>query len=112
MLCYFQVYSKVIQLYLYLYIFFTKFFSIIGYYKTVTIVPCAIQQDLVIYLIFIKKYVSVNPKLLNYPSPTPFTFSNHSFFFSCVLQSEFKEIKIGDMFLAIHCPMSKGSKLF
>ena len=35
---YFQVYSKVIQLYIY--IFFFRFFSII-YYKILNIVPCA-----------------------------------------------------------------------
>ena len=48
----FQVYSKVIQLYIYLYIiyiykdintFLFRFFSIIGYYKILSIVPCAIQ---------------------------------------------------------------------
>ena len=37
----FQVYSKVIQLYTY--IFFFRFFSIIGYYKILNIVPSAIQ---------------------------------------------------------------------
>ena len=42
----FQVYSKVIQytcVYTYIYILFFIFFSIIGYYKIVNIVPCAIQ---------------------------------------------------------------------
>ena len=42
----FQVYSRVIQLYMYVYIytyiFFFRFFSIIGYYKILNIVPCAI----------------------------------------------------------------------
>ena len=40
----FQVYSNVVQLYIYnIYIFFSRFFSIIGYYKILNIVPCAIQ---------------------------------------------------------------------
>ena len=42
----FQVYSKVIQLYIcvcvYIYIFFFRFFSIIGYYKILNLAPCAI----------------------------------------------------------------------
>ena len=42
MLCSFQVYSKVIQLYIYIYILF-RFFSIIGYEKILSIIPCAIQ---------------------------------------------------------------------
>ena len=29
-----------------------------------------------------------------------------------LLQSDFKEINLGDTLLAIHCPMSKGRKLF
>ena len=40
MLCYFLLYSKVIQLYIYI---FFRFFSIIGYYRVLTIVPCATQ---------------------------------------------------------------------
>ena len=40
----FQVYSKVIQLYIceYIYRFFFRFFSFIGYYKILNTVPCAI----------------------------------------------------------------------
>ena len=41
MLCYFLVYSKVIQLWTY--IFFFIFFSIMVYYRILNIVPCAIQ---------------------------------------------------------------------
>ena len=49
MLCEFPVYSRVIQIYIYIYIYihththFFKFFSIIGYYTLLNIVPCAIQ---------------------------------------------------------------------
>ena len=49
MLCQFQVYSKVIQLYIYMYLFFLKFFSHLGCYIILSRVPCAIQQVLVGY---------------------------------------------------------------
>ena len=45
----FEVYRKVIQLYIYIYIcihmyiFFFRFFSIIDYYKILNIVSCAVQ---------------------------------------------------------------------
>ena len=41
MLYQFQIYTKVIQLYKYL--FFFKFFSHIGYYRILSRVPCAIR---------------------------------------------------------------------
>ena len=43
MLCSFQVYSKVIQLYVYIYPFFFRFFSHMGYYRILSRVPCAIR---------------------------------------------------------------------
>ena len=44
------MYSKVIiQLYKYIYIFFFGFFSIIGYYKILSIVPCTTLKVLVVY---------------------------------------------------------------
>ena len=46
----FQVYSKVIQLYIYMCLFFFYFFSHLGYYSIVSRVPCAIQEVLVSYL--------------------------------------------------------------
>ena len=41
MLCQSQAYSKVIQLYMYL--FFSKFVSPLGYYSLFSSIPCAIQ---------------------------------------------------------------------
>ena len=52
---------------LYVYMFFLRFFSIIGYYKILSIVPCAKQQVLVVYLFYRQQCVYVNPKLLIYP---------------------------------------------
>ena len=39
MLYLFQVYSKVIPLYIYIYTYFLRFFSIIGYYKILSTAP-------------------------------------------------------------------------
>ena len=54
------------------YIFFFRFFSIIGYYKILNIVPCAVCQVLVGYLFYIQYCASVNPKFLIYPYPLHF----------------------------------------
>ena len=43
MLCQFQVYRRVIQLYIYMDLFFLKFFSHLGYYRVLSRFPCAIQ---------------------------------------------------------------------
>ena len=45
---------KVIQLYMYVYIFFFRFFSIIYYYRILNIVSCIIQNLLVVYLFYIE----------------------------------------------------------
>ena len=42
MLCEFQVYSKMLQLYIYMYLVFSKLFSHLGYYRIMSRVPCAI----------------------------------------------------------------------
>ena len=41
--CAFQMYSKVIQLYIYVYLFFFKFFSHLGCYIILCRIPCVIQ---------------------------------------------------------------------
>ena len=69
MLCQFQGYSKVIQLFLcvciyiyvythiHMYVFFFRLFFLIGYYKVLNIVLCAIQWSLfVIYFMYISVY--------------------------------------------------------
>ena len=48
----FQVYSKVILLYIHVYIFFSRFFSIIGYCKILDIVLCAMQWVLFVFLFY------------------------------------------------------------
>ena len=60
MLCWFEAHSKVIQINTYVYIFFLRFFSIIGYYKILIIVPCAIQQVLAVYLFYIEQFEYFN----------------------------------------------------
>ena len=52
-LCLFQVSCKMIQLYIYIYVFSFGFFFIIGNYKIVNIVPCAVQKVFCVYLFYI-----------------------------------------------------------
>ena len=65
------------------------FFSIMVCYKILNIVPCAIQQDLVVYPSYIKQFASANPRLPILPSLT--TLMRHSLWmltaFSSVTQS-------------------------
>ena len=42
-LCYFQVYSKVSLLYMYIHPLFFRFFSLGGHYRVLSRVPCAMQ---------------------------------------------------------------------
>jgi len=54
MLCWVQVYSSVIQLYIYKYLFFFKLFSHVGDYRILSRVSCAIQEVLVSFLFLFK----------------------------------------------------------
>ena len=82
MLCYFQVYSRVNQLHIYIYHPYSFFFQIlfhIGYYRILSSVPCAIQQVFINYLFYIQQCIYVNLSLLIYPSSLfP---GNHEFVF-------------------------------
>ena len=53
MLCYFQMYSKMNPLYIYVYLFFFRFFSHIAYYRVLSRVPYAVQEVLVVCLFYI-----------------------------------------------------------
>ena len=55
------------QLYIYIYLFFSRLFSHIGNYKIWSTVYFAVHQFLIGYVFFIQKCVSVHPKLLVYP---------------------------------------------
>ena len=44
------MHSKVIPLYMYACLYFTRLFSIVSYYKMLNIVPCAIQYVLAVHL--------------------------------------------------------------
>ena len=69
MLCQFQVYSKVDQLYTYIYPLFFRFFSHKGHFRVLSRIPCATQQVLVGYLFYVQLCVYLNPQLLIYPCP-------------------------------------------
>ena len=55
MLCQFQVYSKVNQVHTHTHIFF-RFFSIIGHYKILSMVPCAIAGPCLFYIQCVSVY--------------------------------------------------------
>ena len=69
MLCQFLQYSKVTQLYIYIYPLFFRFYSHMCHYRVLSRVPCAIQQVLIIC--FIQWCVYVNPNLPVYPHLSP-----------------------------------------
>ena len=64
MLCWFQVYSIVIQPYIYIYILFFRFFSHSGYCRILSRVPHVIPQILIGYLFYMQQWVYANPKIL------------------------------------------------
>ena len=68
-MCSFQVHSKVIPFYIYMYLLFFKFFSHLGYYRQLSRVPCAIQDRSFIYF----KYSSVYTSTPNSQSIPPLT---------------------------------------
>ena len=55
--CQFQVYSKVNQLYVYMYPLFFRFPSQLGYHRSLSRVLCAIHQVLISYLFYIHRSV-------------------------------------------------------
>ena len=69
------------------YIVFSRFFSIIDYYKISNIVLCAISQVLISYLSYRQHCAYSNPELI-YPTPSPlvtlslFSKSESIYFFS------------------------------
>ena len=82
-----------IQLYIYIYPLFFRFFSHIGHYRVLSRVMCAIQQVLISYLFYIivyysylfilQQYVYVNPNLPVYLPPPPqavFFFFNYYYY--------------------------------
>ena len=68
MLCEFQVYSKMLQLYLYMYPFFFRFFTHIGYYRILNQGPCANKVGPCWLFILYIVVCICNPKFLIYPS--------------------------------------------
>ena len=59
MLCQFQVYSKVTHFYIYIYLFFFKFFSHLGYYRILSRVIHDSRSLLVISFKYRSLYMSV-----------------------------------------------------
>lgn len=79
----FQVYSKVIQLHIYLYFWITFHYRLLpdNRYQILHIVPhCAVYIP-VAYLLYVQQFVSVNSIHLIYLSPLFFFFCNPKFVF-------------------------------
>ena len=56
-----------VYVHIHIYVFFFIFYSIIGCYKILSVIPCA-TTDLAVYLFYILKiFISANSKLLIYP---------------------------------------------
>ena len=76
MLCYFQVYSRAIQLYIHMY-----FFQILFPYRLLQNIEysslCCIVGLCWLSILYVVVCIYVNPKLLIYPPP-PFPFGNHN----------------------------------
>ena len=68
MLCYFLLYSKVNQLYVYIYPLFLRFPSHLGHHRALSRVPCTRQQVLISYLFYTKWCIYVNPNLPIHPT--------------------------------------------
>ena len=78
MLCQFLLYSRVNQLYVYLYPLFFGFPSHLGHHRSLSRVPCAIQQALISYLFYTQQSIYVSPNLPIRPTP-PSPVGNHKF---------------------------------
>ena len=65
MLHQFLLYSKVSQLYVYIYPLFGGFPSHLGHHRALSRVPCAIQQVLISYLFYTQQGMYVNPNLMD-----------------------------------------------
>ena len=71
MFCQFLLYSKVNQLYVYIYPLFFGFPSHLGHHRALSRAPCALQQVLISYLFYTQQCIYVNPSLPVHPTPPP-----------------------------------------
>ena len=58
-LCYFLLYRKVSQLYIYMYILFFRFYSHIDYYRLLSRGPCAMQKVILLFLVQLLSHVGI-----------------------------------------------------
>ena len=86
MLYQFLLYSKVNQLYEYIYPLFFRFPSHLGHHRSLSRVPCAKQQVLISYLFYMQQCVYVNLKILIHP-PFLIMWVHVNFFLQTTYQS-------------------------
>ena len=72
-----------VQLYIYMYLFFFKFFSHLGYYRIPSRVPCAIQQALVYYYVIFSNAYMLTPNSQLIPTPWLSPLVTISVFYIC-----------------------------
>ena len=84
MLCQFLLYSKVNQLYVYIYPLFFGFPSHLGHHRVLSGVSCAIQQVLISYLFYTQQCMYVSPNLPVHPTHPPCPLGIHSLFSTSV----------------------------
>ena len=77
----FLLYHKVIQIYIYPYPLFFRFFSHIGYHRVLGRAPCATQRVPIDHAFRIQWCAYANPTPPTHPSLTPVPFGNHKFVF-------------------------------
>ena len=87
MLCQFLLGSKVNQLHIYIYSLFFRFPSHLGRHRTMSRVPCAKQQVLIIYLFYTQQCMYVNPDLPSHPPPLSLLGNCGFVLYTCVLIS-------------------------
>ena len=80
MLCWFLLYGRVVQLYIYTYTLFFRFPSHLGHHGALSCVPCAVRQVLISCLFFMWWCIYVDPNLPVRPTPL-FPLGNCKFVF-------------------------------
>ena len=75
MLCQFLLYSKVSQLYVYIFPLFFRFPSHLGHHRSLSRVPCAIQQVLISCLFYTQQCIYGHEVLRGTVQPSPYVFT-------------------------------------
>ena len=67
----FLLYNKVTEWHIHIYILFLTLSSIMFHRNWLYIIPCGIQQDLIVYPLQRQQFASINVRLPGHPTPSP-----------------------------------------